>query len=153
MATGLVAHLGTGTTFSIKLKFAVVPFHMVLISQQNWALLCLIVTRTLPLSATYDLLHTHVFLYSSCIARYPILFKALYSSPPGRPVHSNAISNSLKSIQPHCNHVFLYSSCIARYPVLFKDFSEKHSATLRLLREDFVPISASACSQVLILCS
>ena len=81
VATGLVAQLGTGCMLSIMLKFAVVPFHMVLISQNNLAHLYLIVTRTLPLSATYELLHNHVFLYSYCIVRYVVLFKALYSSP------------------------------------------------------------------------
>ena len=31
-------------------------------------------------------------------------FKALYTSPPGRPVHSNTNSTSLGSIQPCCNY-------------------------------------------------
>ena len=32
------------------------------------------------------------------------LFKAIYPPPPGRPVHSNAISTSLRIIQPRCNY-------------------------------------------------
>ena len=42
-----------------------------------------------------------MFLYSN---QYLGLFIALYTSPPGRPVHSNAISTSLGSIQPRCNY-------------------------------------------------
>ena len=42
----------------------------------------------------------------SYIAQYPVLglFKALYMSPPGRPVHSNTNSTSLGSIQPCCSY-------------------------------------------------
>ena len=32
------------------------------------------------------------------------LLKALYTLPPGRPVHSTAISTSLGIIQPRCNY-------------------------------------------------
>ena len=43
---------------------------------------------------------------SSYIAHYPVLGTAQSALhfTPDRPVHSNAISTSLGSIQPHCNY-------------------------------------------------
>ena len=35
---------------------------------------------------------------------YIVTAQTLYTSPPGRPVHSNAISTSLGRIQPRCNY-------------------------------------------------
>ena len=50
----------------------------------------------------------------SYIAQYPVL--ALYTSSPGRTVHSCAILNSLGSIQPCCNYC---TKTLLRYPPLF----------------------------------
>ena len=41
-----------------------------------------------------------------CSVQYVGPLKALYSSPPGRPVHSDTNSTSLGSIQPYCNYKY-----------------------------------------------
>ena len=52
-------------------------------------------------SRASDIIKKGTFLYSIQSLR---LLKALYTSPPGRHVHSNAISTSLGSIQPRCSY-------------------------------------------------
>ena len=48
-------------------------------------------------------------MFYNMVARYPVIgtgrcMEALYNSPLGRPVQSNAISTCLESFQPRCNY-------------------------------------------------